>query len=54
MSFLGGLSEGVETVAVHSLWLIFPGAAWEIASVRALLVMASSVQRIIAGYRSLR
>lgn len=43
-----------ETVAVHSFWLVFPGGAWEIASVWALLVMFSGVQRIIAGYRSLR
>ncbi|MCZ2402526.1 CDP-alcohol phosphatidyltransferase family protein [Paenarthrobacter sp. Z7-10] len=54
LSFLGGLAEGAETVAVHSLWLIFPGAAWEIASVWALLVMVSGAQRIIVGYRSLR
>ncbi|MDJ0358270.1 CDP-alcohol phosphatidyltransferase family protein [Paenarthrobacter sp. PH39-S1] len=54
LSFLPGLTEGAETVAVHSLWLIFPGGAWEIAAVWALLVTASAVQRIIAGYRSLR
>ncbi len=54
LSFLPGLTEGAETVAVHSLWLIFPGAAWQIAAVWALLVTASAVQRIIAGYRSLR
>lgn len=53
LSFLGGLTEGAETVAVHSLWLVLPGAAWEIAAVWALLVTASGVQRIIAGYRSL-
>ncbi|MDQ6754517.1 MAG: CDP-alcohol phosphatidyltransferase family protein [Actinomycetota bacterium] len=53
LSFPGGLTEGAETVAVHSFWLIFPGAAWEIASVWALLVTASAAQRIIAGYRSL-
>lgn len=54
LSFLPGLTEGAETVAVHSLWLIFPGVAWQIAAVWALLVTASAVQRIIAGYRSLR
>ncbi|MBG0739379.1 CDP-alcohol phosphatidyltransferase family protein [Paeniglutamicibacter antarcticus] len=54
LSFLPGLTEGAETVAVHSLWLIVPGAAWQIAAVWALLVTASAVQRIIAGYRSLR
>lgn len=25
LSFLGGLAEGTETIAVHSLWLLFPG-----------------------------
>ena len=54
LSFLAGLTEGAETVAVHSLWLIFPGAAWEIAAIWAMLVTASAIQRIIAGYRSLR
>ncbi len=54
LSFLPGLTEGAETVAVHSLWLIFPGVALEIAAVWALLVAASGAQRIIAGYRSLR
>ncbi|WP_281414586.1 hypothetical protein [Pseudarthrobacter albicanus] len=41
-------------MAVHSLWLIFPGAAWEIASVWALLVAVSGAHRILAGYRYLR
>ena len=54
LSFLGGLTEGAETIAVHSLWLIFPAAAWPIASVWALLVTASGAQRIAAGYRALR
>lgn len=54
LSFLAGLTEGAETVVVRSLWLVFPGAAWEIASVWALLVIFSGVQRIRAGYRSLR
>ncbi len=54
LSFLPGLTEGAETVAVHSLWLIFPGVAWEIAAVWALLVTASGIQRIVAGYRCLR
>lgn len=54
LSFLGGLTEGAETVAVHSLWLIFPGVAWQIASVWAALVLASGGLRIAAGYRALR
>lgn len=53
-SFLPGLTEGAETVAVHSLWLVFPGVAWQIAAAWAMLVMASAAQRIVAGYRSLR
>lgn len=54
LSFLPGLTEGAETVAVHGLWLVFPGVAWEIAAVWAALVTAGAVERIIAGYRSLR
>lgn len=54
LSFLGGLAEGAETVLVHSLWLLFPAAAWQIASVWAILVLVSATQRIVAGYRLLR
>lgn len=54
LSFLDGLTEGAETVAVHSLWLVLPGAAWHIASVWAALVLASGGLRIAAGYRALR
>lgn len=54
LSFLRGLTEGAETVAVHSLWLIFPSVAWQIATAWALLVTASAAQRIVAGYRSLQ
>lgn len=54
LSFLSGLTEGAETIAVHSLWLVFPVVASEIAAGWALLVTASAVLRIIAGYRSLR
>ncbi|MBM7849622.1 hypothetical protein [Arthrobacter roseus] len=54
LSFLGGLAEGAETVLVHSLWLLFPAAAWHIASVSAFLVLVSATQRIVAGYRLLR
>lgn len=53
LSFLGGLAEGAETVLVHSLWLLFPALAWQIASVWAALVMISAAQRIFAGYRAL-
>jgi phosphatidylserine synthase len=54
LSFLGGLTEGAETILVHSLWLIFPSAAWQIAAVWALLVGISAVGRLVAGYRLLR
>lgn len=53
LSFLGGLAEGAETVLIHSLWLLFPAAAWHIASVWAALVVISAAQRIFAGYRAL-
>lgn len=53
LSFLGGLAEGAETIAVHSLWLLFPGYAWQIAVVWAVVVAVSAVQRIIAGYQAL-
>ncbi|MBG6185411.1 phosphatidylserine synthase [Arthrobacter sp. CAN_A214] len=54
LSFLGGLAEGAETVLIHSVWLLFPAAAWQIASVWAFLVLVSATQRIVAGYRLLR
>ncbi|GAC1374106.1 MAG: CDP-alcohol phosphatidyltransferase family protein [Pseudarthrobacter sp.] len=53
LSFLGGLAEGVETVVVHSLWLIFPDLAWVIAAAWALVVGVSAAHRILAGYRAL-
>ena len=53
LSFLGGLAEGAETIAVHSLWLLLPGISWQIAVVWAAVVAVSSGQRIIAGYRAL-
>ncbi len=54
LSFLGGLAEGTETIVVHSLWLIFSTIAWQIAMVWAVVVAISAVQRMVAGYRSLR
>jgi phosphatidylglycerophosphate synthase len=53
LSFLGGLAEGAETIAVHSLWLLLPGISWQIAVAWAAVVAVSSTQRIIAGYRAL-
>lgn len=54
LSFLGRMAEGAETILVHSLWLIFPFFAWQIALAWALFVGMSAVQRTITGYRSLR
>ena len=54
LSFLGRIAEGTETIVVHSLWLIVPAFAWQLAIVWALFVAVSAVQRIVVGYRSLR
>lgn len=54
LSFLGGLAEGAETVAVHTLWLLLPHLAGEIALVWASVVAVSAGHRIWAGYRALR
>jgi phosphatidylglycerophosphate synthase len=54
LSFLGRIAEGTETILVHSLWLIFPFVAWQIALVWAAFVGLSAIQRMIAGYRALR
>jgi phosphatidylglycerophosphate synthase len=53
LSFLGGLAEGTETIVVHSLWLLFPAVAWQIALVWAVVVGVSAIQRIVFGYRDL-
>lgn len=53
LSFLGGLAEGTETIAVHSLWLLIPAQAGVIATVWAAIVAVSAVQRIVAGFRDL-
>ncbi|WP_104177423.1 CDP-alcohol phosphatidyltransferase family protein [Cryobacterium sp. Y50] len=54
LSFLGRIAAGTETIIVHSLWLIFPFVAWQIAVVWAVFVGISAVQRMFAGYRALR
>lgn len=54
LSFLGGLTDGAETIVVHSVWPTFSAVAWQIALVWAAAVSISSVQRLVAGYRSLR
>ncbi|MBW0115655.1 CDP-alcohol phosphatidyltransferase family protein [Pseudonocardia abyssalis] len=54
LSFLGGLAEGGETIVVHTVWLLFPFWAPQIAVVWAALVGVSAAHRIVAGYRALR
>lgn len=54
LSFLGGLAEGTETIAVHALWLLLPAVAWQVAWGWAVVVALSAGQRMVAGYRSLR
>ncbi|MDP5183590.1 CDP-alcohol phosphatidyltransferase family protein [Blastococcus sp. BMG 814] len=54
LSFLGGLAEGTETIAVHALWLLLPAVAWQVAWGWAAVVALSAAQRMVAGYRALR
>lgn len=54
LSFLGGLAEGAETIAVHAVWLLVPGAAAAVATVWAAVVAACAAQRTVEGYRALR
>ena len=54
LSFLGRIAEGTETILVHSLWLILPWFAWQIALVWAAFVFISAAQRIISAARILR
>lgn len=54
LSFLGGLAEGAETVAVHTPWLPLPHLAGDIAVVWAAVVAVSAGHRIVVGHRSLR
>lgn len=54
LSFLGGLAEGGETILVHTLWLLLPFWAPQIALVWAAVVGVSATHRVVAGYRALR
>ena len=54
LSFLGGLAEGTETVVVHSVWLLLPAVAWQVAWGWAAVVGVSAAHRMWAGYRALR
>lgn len=53
LNFLGGIAEGTETIVVHSLWLLAPSLAGQIATVWAVVVGVSAVQRIVSGFRDL-
>ncbi len=53
LSFLGGIAEATETIAVHTLWLLTPAYAGIIAWVWAAVVGVSATQRIVAGFRDL-
>lgn len=52
--FLGRIAEGGETVFVHTLWLVLPFIAWQIAIGWSIVVLVSAAQRMIVGYRLLR
>lgn len=54
LSFIRGLAEGTETIAVHAAWCVFPAAAGPIAWVWAGVVAISAAQRIWEGWRLLR
>lgn len=53
LSFLGGLAEGTETLAVHTVWLLLPAHAGTIAMVWAAVVGLTAAQRIVGGFRDL-
>jgi phosphatidylglycerophosphate synthase len=52
--FLGGLTEGTETVIVHSLFCVFPAAAAPIAWTFAAAVGLTAVWRTVFAARVLR
>lgn len=54
LSFLGGLAEGGGTFLVHTLWLLLPFWAPQIAVVWAAVVGVSAAHRILTGHRALR
>jgi phosphatidylglycerophosphate synthase len=53
LTFLPGIAGATETIVVHSLWLIFPGAAWIVAIVWAAIVAINATRQIWTGYRFL-
>lgn len=54
LNFLGGLAEGTETIAVHTLWCLLPGLAHPMAWVWASVVGVTAAHRVVTGYRMLR
>lgn len=52
--FVGGLAEGTETIAVHSLFCLLPGAAATIAWAFAGAVALTAVWRVRLAVRALR
>jgi phosphatidylglycerophosphate synthase len=53
LSFIFGLTEGAETIALHSIWCLFPGSAGRVAGIWAGLVLASAAGRSWQGFRLL-
>ncbi len=53
LSFIFGLTEGAETIAVHSLWCLFPQSAGRVATIWAVLVLASAAGRSWQGFKLL-
>ncbi len=49
-----GFAGATETIVVHSLWLLFPAAAWQIATIWALVVGVNAVRQVVSGYRAFR
>lgn len=54
LNFLGGLAEGGETIAVHTLWCLLPGFAHPLAWGWAAVVAVTAAHRVVTGYRHLR
>jgi phosphatidylglycerophosphate synthase len=54
LNFLGGLAEGGETIAVHTLWCLLPAYAHTVAWVWAGVVAVTAAHRVVTGYRLLR
>lgn len=54
LRFLGGLAEGTETIAVHSLFCLFPRWAAPIAWAFAAVVAVTAVWRVGDGVAALR